>query len=66
MAKLTLEIECDNAAFDDHPSDEIARILRGVADDFAGYGRPGRREIRTGSLRDINGNRVGRFEYIGD
>lgn len=54
--KFTLEIECDNAAFEDDATVEIARILRQLAEsvpNLAGtYGFI--------PLRDINGNRVGR------
>ena len=30
--KFTVEIECDNAAFEVGPNEEIARILRDLAD----------------------------------
>ena len=54
MEVLTLTLETGNAAFEDTPATEIARILRaqadliesGMATDFT-------------PLRDINGNRVG-------
>ena len=51
--KFTVEIECDNAAFADEPYEELARILRELADDIE--------ESCSAShpLRDINGNRVG-------
>lgn len=50
--KFTLEIACDNAAFEDDATEEIARILRELADDLdAGHS--------TAVLRDANGNRVG-------
>ena len=52
MTKFTLEIECDNAAFDDDQSGEIARMLeqaaKNVRDGYVSY-----------SLSDANGNRVG-------
>jgi len=55
--KLTIEINLDNAAFEDDPS-ETARILRHIAtvvdgglDEYA----PGDR----GKIGDINGNAVG-------
>jgi len=49
----TLSIKTDNAAFEDDPGYEIARILRQVAD-----------RVECGEegdiiLRDVNGNRVG-------
>lgn len=53
--KFTLEIECDNAAFEGDPNEEIARILRDLVDDLEA--RPAARG--TFPLRDSNGNRVG-------
>lgn len=53
--KFTLEINCNNAAFEDGATFEIARILRELADDLdAGHS--------TTVLRDANGNRVGQAE----
>ena len=43
---------CDNAAFDDAPASEIARILRHVA-------RAVERGDELGQLVDANGNTVG-------
>ncbi len=52
-----LEIKTTNAAFDDDPSYEVARLLGEAAHSVEmGY--------LSGSLRDINGNKVGRFEFI--
>jgi hypothetical protein len=42
----------DNAAFDDHPQIEAARILRKFADQYEAG-------TTTGILFDINGNKVG-------
>jgi hypothetical protein len=54
--KLKLEIKMDNAAFEDHPGSEVARILRDFADTIEEVPMPvGSSE----SLRDINGNTVG-------
>ncbi len=61
--KFILEINCDNAAFGDHEAnttecaDEVARILRYAAG-----------VLTRGSqvLRDINGNKVGGFEFSND
>ena len=53
--KLTLEFEMDNAAFDDNPLTEAARILR----EAAGMLDTG---TDNGKLRDVNENTVGRFE----
>ena len=53
--RLTLEFSMDNAAFDDNPLVEAARILR----EAAGMLDTG---TDNGKLRDVNGNTVGRFE----
>lgn len=51
--KFSCEIKSNNAAFTDAPGDELARILRALAD-----------RIESGAeghfvLRDVNGNKVG-------
>jgi hypothetical protein len=57
--RLELKIRCDNAAFEENPREEVARILREVADKLVG-------EFSYGdfyeTLRDINGNDVGRVK----
>jgi hypothetical protein len=53
MFKLT--IRTDNAAFEDDPGAECARILRDVATAIE-------RGTRGAPLHDINGNQVGRFD----
>lgn len=50
-----LEIETDNAAFEEDPSAEVARILAVAAVRIKGG-------YTAGELRDINGNFVGRFD----
>ncbi len=60
MAKFTLTIECDNAAFEDDAGAEVARILRDAADDLDGDMMA---ETGSANLRDINGNIVGRWIY---
>lgn len=51
---FTMSILTDNAAFDDEPATEIARILQVVATRMlAGY--------TEGACMDINGNRVGEY-----
>ena len=60
MAKFELFFSCDNAVFDDAPMAEVSRILRDVAQriddgDDAGFYR---------TIRDINGNDIGRFKLI--
>jgi len=53
MATFRVEIDTGNAAFDDYPLIEVARILRALAADI---------EVNDGvpfNLRDVNGNMVG-------
>jgi hypothetical protein len=64
MATLNIEINLDNAAFED--SSEVARILRNLADrvEIQVYdGLGGQRVVHSLGkgvlLRDSNGNRVG-------
>ncbi|MNK49866.1 hypothetical protein D3C87_687310 [compost metagenome] len=58
MAKtFTVNMRCDNAAFDDAPEAEIARILREMADSLESRGASGFFE----TIHDINGNDVGRY-----
>lgn len=56
---FTVKFDTDNAAFEDDPSYEIARILRGIA-----------ARVESGedcshylTILDINGNSVGRFAH---
>lgn len=51
-----IQFKTDNAAFEDSPASEVARILREVADkieDGASF---------EGRVRDCNGNTIGSFE----
>ncbi|USN14482.1 hypothetical protein PAPPERLAPAPP_01130 [Brevundimonas phage vB_BpoS-Papperlapapp] len=51
-----LEIDTGNAAFDDDAKPgELARILRDLADKIENG-------ADMGAVRDVNGNRVGRFD----
>ena len=50
--QFTLRIKSDNAAFEEEPITELARILRELADDLEGGNFPS-------SVRDYNGNKVG-------
>lgn len=52
--KLTIEITCDNAAFEEDPAGECARILNLTAHELENPMRPAHAVIR-----DINGNGVG-------
>jgi hypothetical protein len=55
---FTLKIDTGNAAFDETPGEEVARILRDVATALE-------RGTRGAPLHDSNGNRVGRFDLKG-
>lgn len=55
MATVRVTFQADNAAFENDPNTESARILREAADWIEGRGEPGQSHI----LRDINGNTVG-------
>lgn len=56
--RFRLELEASNAAFDDAPASEIARILRDAADRIE---RDGEGAFGPAPLFDANGNKVGRF-----
>ena len=56
--KVTIEMTCDNAAFEDSPGEEIARILGKVASSFRYYTSTPTRQHGLG-LWDINGNNCG-------
>ena len=49
MAKVTIEIDIDNSAFEEDPKFELDRILKEII---------GRGDLNY-SLRDYNGNKVG-------
>lgn len=53
IMKLTITINCGNAAFDPEPEFEVARILRDLADRIDSHG------INAVSfIRNVNGNQV--------
>jgi hypothetical protein len=56
--RVTLKLDCGNAAFDDGPS-EVARILADLAQRILDHGLTDRRVF------DINGNAVGTFTVTG-
>jgi hypothetical protein len=63
-AVFTVTIETGNAVFEDYPGEELARILRGLADHVEGQQAeraPGAK--RVGPLRDVNGNTVGQWRW---
>jgi hypothetical protein len=60
--QFQLSIDCDNAAFED--SSELARILRSLANKFDGLDVT---DVSGSTLvKDINGNTVGKVEFIED
>lgn len=57
MKGIKIEIETVNSAFEGAEFNEVARILRELADNLDRYN-----EVQ--SLRDINGNKTGKVEYL--
>lgn len=57
---VTITINCDNDAFDNDPTWEVARILRDTANKVEGSGT-----MRGFNLRDRNGNTVGKVAVTG-
>lgn len=55
---MSIEIACDNAAFEDNRNAELARILRKLADQIAEEPSTHPYDLER-SLRDANGNKVG-------
>lgn len=55
---FTLKFETRNAAFDDFPASESARILREIAQKIE-------EGQLSGKIRDVNGNHVGNFTLNG-
>lgn len=56
MAKVTITLDTGNAAFEDDPRGEPARILRELASRISDYGLANCEGLY---LFDLNGNRVG-------
>ena len=56
--KITITINCDNAAFDDDPTEEIFSILHGARANIERLAT-GTALERAYPLLDANGNRVG-------
>lgn len=57
MEKIIIEIDTVNSAFEGCEQNEVARILRKLADDLENYNEPK-------TLSDINGNKVGKVEIV--
>jgi len=55
MATIELTLQTDNAAFENDPGTESARILRTAADWIEQRGESG----QSHAIKDINGNTVG-------
>lgn len=62
MTTFTVKITCDNSAFEESPALEIARILEAIASRIRDQGLSGYYE----TIRDINGNDVGRYAIKND
>lgn len=60
--KVTIKIQCDNAAFSDSPEPEVARILLELADDLAFHSLIA---MDGQALHDFNGNTVGTITVSG-
>jgi hypothetical protein len=58
--RLAISFDMDNAAFEDAPAAEAARILREIAKAVEADDSP------NGNIRDANGNRVGSWEITED
>lgn len=58
--KFTIEINCDNAAFEEHLNGEIVRILRSVVRRLELDGLSFEKETSDMTLWDVNGNKVGK------
>lgn len=58
--EFKMTVNMDNAAFDRGDGRELARILREVADRLADV------QEGSGSVRDVNGNKVGEYEITED
>lgn len=59
--QVEVQMILENAAFDDHPDLEVARILKNLAAEIELVGM----RHANGNLRDYNGNTVGAFSYWG-
>lgn len=60
--ELKIEINLDNAAFEDAPHTETRRMLARVAEDICDAQAWHLGAIEAGSIRDIDGNTVGTWK----
>jgi hypothetical protein len=56
--RFTVNMTCDNAAFEEDPAAETARILRDMAQKL----EMGQGDNRWHTILDVNGNDVGRWK----
>lgn len=63
---FTLNINMDNSAFTESPGQELARILRAIADNVEGYSFSLQCSRVQYPVRDINGNKCGAYSYSVD
>jgi hypothetical protein len=61
--KFIVKIDCDNAAFEEYPGEEVARILADVVANVLRSDPGDRTEERPFRLFDINGNVVGTAHF---
>jgi hypothetical protein len=61
--KIIITINCDNAAFTEDPSVEVARILQKYAARLR-ESYPPLEDLEGDTLRDINGNTVGAVQVV--
>jgi hypothetical protein len=66
MGTWVIKIADDNAAFEDQPATECARILRELADWFYAGACDDCNDGLSKTLRDLNGNTVGYASYFRD
>jgi len=59
--EFKLRFDCNNAAFDDLPEYEIARILKSIGDHLLETGKPPEQHQ---NIVDVNGNIVGTFRLL--
>lgn len=60
MTRMQIHFDLNNAAFDESPCGEVARILR----DLANRMEDGIFDVTK--ISDLNGNRIGQAEYFHD
>lgn len=59
--QILITIKCDNAAFDENPGKEVARIMGILGNSFINYDY-NIKEVDGKKLHDSNGNSCGKVE----